>query len=124
MTRRREKKPRTFTPDHRQRLDRAAETYLRECYRNMKPARGKDFANSLDLTPEYVSWLAAQILGGSLHDFLRMKQVAYAERLLTTTPLSVQEVALRCGFGTRSTLHRWFVAVHELSPAAFRELKK
>jgi AraC-like DNA-binding protein len=124
MTRRQEKPPRVFTHDHRQRLDRAAENYLHECYRTMTPARGKDFANSLDLTPEYVSWLGAQILGGSLHDFLRMKQVAYAERLLRTTPLSVQEVAVRCGFGTRSTLHRWFVTVHDLSPAAFRELKK
>lgn len=124
MTRRQEKHPRIFTHDHRQRLDRAAENYLRECYQSMKPARGKDFANSLDLTPEYVSWLGAQILGGSLHDFLRMKQVAYAERLLRTTPLSVAEVAMRSGFGTRSTLHRWFVAVHALSPAAFRELKK
>ena len=124
MTKRREKSPRTFSPDHRQRLDRAAENYLRECYRRMQPARGKDFADTLDLTPEYVSWLGAQILGGSLHDFLRKKQVAYAEKLLRTTPLSIEEVAVRCGFGTRSTMHRWFLTVHELPPAAFRELKK
>ena len=124
MTTSRHKNPRTFTHDHRQRLQRAAENYLRECYRTKKPARGKDFADSLDLTPEYVSWLGAQILGGSLHHYLRRKQVAYAERLLRTTPLSVEEVAVRSGFGTRSTMHRWFLAVHDLTPTAFRELKK
>lgn len=124
MTNRRKKNPRKFTPDHRQRLDRAAENYLRECYQQHKPARGKDFADSLDLTPEYVSWLGSQILRGSLHDYLRRKQVAYAERMLRTTPLSIEEVAERSGFGTRSTMHRWFLAVHELSPAAFRKLNK
>ena len=124
MTTPRRKNPRTFTHDHRQRLGRAAENYLRECYQQKKPARGKDFADSLDLTPEYVSWLGAQILGGSLHDYLRRTQVVYAERLLRTTPLSVEEVAVRSGFGTRSTMHRWFLAVHGLTPTAFRELKK
>jgi AraC-like DNA-binding protein len=120
----RNRKPRTFNHDHRRRLGRAAENYLRECYRNRKPARGKDFAHSLDLTPEYVSWLAPQILGGSLHEFLRKKQVAYAVRLLKTTPLSIEEIAERSAFGTRSTMHRWFVALYDLSPAAFRALKK
>ena len=77
MATRRNKTPRTFTHGHRQGLDRAAEHYLRECYRTRKPVRGKDFARSLDLTPEYVSWLGAKILGGSLHRFLRRKQLEY-----------------------------------------------
>jgi len=117
----RKKKPRTFTHGHRQGLDRAAEHYLRECYRQKKPARGKDFARSLDLTPEYISWLGAKILGGSLHQFLRKKQLEHATQLLERTPLSVDEVAARSGFGTRSTMHRWFVETYGMGPAAFRE---
>ena len=112
MATRRKKKPRTFTHGHRQGLDRAAEHFLRECYRQKKPARGKDFARSLDLTPEYVSWLGAKILGGSLHAFLRKKQVEYAVRLLRRTPLSLEEIAARSGFGTRSTMRRWFVEAY------------
>ncbi|MEO8383277.1 MAG: AraC family transcriptional regulator [Acidobacteriota bacterium] len=118
------KKPRIFTHGHRQGLDRAAEHFLRDCYRRKKPARGKDFAQSLDMTPEYVSWLGAKILGESLHQFLRRKQVEYAARLLRRTPLSVEEIAARSGFGTRSTMHRWFVQAHGMGPAAFRERKK
>ena len=120
----RPKKPRTFTHGHRQGLDRAAEHYLRECYRTRKPVRGKDFARSLDLTPEYVSWLGAKILGGSLHRFLRRKQLEYAARLLRRTPLSIEEVAARSGFGTRSTMHRWFVEAYGMGPASFREREK
>jgi len=124
MATRRKRKPRTFTHGHRQGLDRAAEHYLRECYRQKKPARGKDFARSLDLSPEYVSWLAAKILGGSLHRFLRKKQIEYAARLLRRTPLSVEEIAARSGFGTRSTMHRWFVDAYGMSPAAFRARRR
>lgn len=121
MGTRRKKKQRTFTPRHRQGFVRAAEHFLRDCYRQKKPARGKDFARSLDLTPEYVSWLAAQVLGESLQAFLRGKQVEHAARLLRRTPLSVEEIAERSGFGTRSAMHRWFVKAYGIGPAAFRE---
>lgn len=119
-----QKKTRTFTPRHRQGLARAAEHFLRDCYRHKRPARSKDFARSLGLTPEYVSWLAAHVLGEPLQRFLRSRQVEYAERLLRRTPLSIEEIAARSGFGSRSTMHRWFVEAHGVGPADFRELKK
>ena len=121
MTTRRKKKPRTFTPGHRHGLDHAAEHFLRECYRLKKPARAKDFARSLNLTPEYTSWLGSQVLGGLL-GFLRRKQVAHAAKLLRRTPLSVEEIAARSAFGSRSAMHRWFVHVYGMAPAAFRSL--
>lgn len=124
MVTRRKKKPRTFTHGHRQGLNRAADHFLRDCYRQKKPARGKDFARSLERTPEYVSWLAAKVLGESLQVFLRKKQVEHAAKMLRRTPLSVEEIAVRSGFGTRSSMHRWFVKVHGIGPAAFRERKK
>jgi AraC-like DNA-binding protein len=124
MATRRKKKPRTFTQWHGQGLGRAAQRYLRGCYRQKKPARAKDFARSLDLTPEYASWLGAKVLGETLQQFLRKEQVEYAARLLRRTPLSVEEIAARSAFGTRSAMHRWFVKVYGMGPAAFRELKK
>ena len=78
----------------------------------------------LGLTPEYVSWLAAKILGKSLQAFLREKQAAYAARLLRITPLTVDEIAIQSGFGTPATFYRWFVAIYGMTPAAFRRLKK
>ena len=94
--------------------------FLRECYRLKKRAQVKDFAQSLHMTPEHVSSLGAQV--GGLLAFLRRKQVEHAARLLRRTPLSVEEIAARSAFGTRSAMHRWFVEVYGMGPAAFREL--
>ncbi|MGZ5441676.1 MAG: helix-turn-helix domain-containing protein [Thermoanaerobaculia bacterium] len=120
------KNARVFTHAHRQRLDRAAEHYLRKCYRTNNAARASEFAVELGLTPEYVSWLATKILGKSLRDYLREKQVKYAAWLLRTMPadVTVEEIAIRSGFGTPRTLYRCFENRYGTSPGAFRGLKK
>ena len=121
----RPRRRRTFTHAHRQRLERAAEHYLRACYRNTTAARASEFAQFLGVHHVYLSTIAPQILGGkSLRDFLRQKQLAYAEQLLRTTPLYIEEVALRCGFGTIGTFYRWFNASYGMPPGTFREVKK
>ena len=122
----RKRKPRVFTHGHRQRLDRAAEHYLRKCYRSNSAARASEFAAELGLTPEYVSWLAAKILGKSLRAYLREKQAVYAAWLLRTLPaeITVEEIALRAGFGTPGTLYRCFLDKYGTTPGAFRGLKK
>ena len=121
----RTRRRRTFTYAHRQRLDRAAEHYLRTCYREKTAARASEFAQFLGVHHVYLSAIAPQITGGkSLRDFLREKQLAYAEQLLRTTPLDIKEIALRCGFGTIGTFYRWFQARHGMPPGQFREVKK
>lgn len=118
------RRPRTFTHAHRQRLDRAAAHYLRDCYRLGTAARVSEFAAYLGRNPDYLSRTAGAIAGISLRSFLRAKQLAYAEQLLRTTPLKVREIALRAGFGTTSTLYRCFRALHGVPPGAFREVMK
>ena len=79
----------------------------------------------LNRNPDYLTRLAASILGGaSLLDFLRKMQMEEAERLLRVTNLSVAEVALRAGFGTVATFYRRFRESHRTSPAAFRQVRK
>ena len=115
---------RTFTHLHRQRLERAAEVYLRDCYRRSTAARVTEFAARLGVTAEYLSRVAAEILGMPIRDFLRQQQIAYAVQLLKTTPLPAEEIALRSGFGTVGTFYRWFHATQGTTPRAFREVKK
>lgn len=52
------------------------------------------------------------------------KQLEYAERLLTITPLPVREIARRAGFGTTSTFNRCFRQRHGITPTGFREVRK
>jgi AraC-like DNA-binding protein len=115
------RRPRTFTDDHRQRLERAAAHYLRDCYRRGTAARVSEFAMFLGRNRDYLSRTAHAIAGISLRQFLRAKQLAYAEQLLRATPLRVDEIALRAGFGTTSTFYRCFRAMHGIPPAAFRD---
>lgn len=116
---------RTFTHAHRQRLERASEHYLRICYQNKTAARASELAQFLGVHHVYLSTIAPQITGGQhLRDFLREKQLTYAEQLLRTTPLHIEEIALRCGFGTIGTFYRWFNTRHGMPPGAFREIKK
>ena len=120
----RRRAPRTFTDDHRKRLDRSVTLYLRHCYRAATAARVSEFATFLGRNRDYISRTAAAILGLSLREFLRAKQLSYAAQLLRTTPLPMTEIALRAGFGTTSTFYRCFTALHDMPPARFREVMK
>jgi len=115
---------RKFTFDHRRRLERAIDVYLRWCYGRETAARTSELAERLGVRPQYLSWVAPKILGRPLRIVLRQKQLKEAERLLRHTPLPIEEVALRAAFGTPSTFYRWFMEKHEITPAAFRELNK
>jgi AraC-like DNA-binding protein len=61
---------------------------------------------------------------GCRSGILRQQQIAYAVRLVKTTSLTAEEIALRSGFGTVATFYRWFQSVHGTTPGAFREVKK
>jgi AraC-like DNA-binding protein len=116
-------KERTFTHAHRQRMERAVAVYLRWCYQNKTAARASEFAERLGVQPQYLSSIAPKILQKPLRIFLRERQLAEAERLLTQTTLSVEEIALHAAFGTPMTLRRWFTKKHGVPPTHFRELK-
>ena len=66
----------------------------------------------------------ASIVGMPLREYLRKKQLDEAERLLTTTPLEVGEIAMCTGFGTESTFFRCFRKVYGMTPGQFREVRK
>ena len=85
-------------------------------------SRASELAADLELTPEYVSFLAAQVLGMSLHDYLRRKQAEYAAWLLRTLPpeITIEEIALRSAFGTVRTFYRCFREAYGMTPGAFR----
>jgi len=110
----------TYTHLDRQRLERAAAHYLRDCYRQRTAARVSEFAAYLGVTAAHLSRTASAIVGMPVRDFLRAKQLGYSAQLLRTTPLPIEEIALRCGFGTASTFYRWFTAAYGTTPGAFR----
>lgn len=123
-TTRKHRTPRVFTHAHRQRLDRAVSHYLDDCYERKTAARVSEFAAFLERNPEYLSRIVLGIVGMTLREYLRSKQLEEAERLLTTTPLPIAEIALHAGFGTTSTFYRCFKQARDTTPGSFREVRK
>jgi AraC-like DNA-binding protein len=123
-TKGKQRKPRTFTHFHRQRLDRAVTHYLDYCYVKKTAARVSEFAAFLKRNPEYLTRTTAAIAGVTLRKYLRRKQLEEAERLLLETPSYMREIALHAGFGTISTLYRCFKQAYGMAPGAFRKVRK
>ena len=98
--------------------------YLRDCFRRKTRATVGELAAILGCHPDYLTRTAGSMLGASLLDYFRSRQIEEAERLITVTTLSMNEIALRAGFGTVSTFYRHFREAHGMSPGAFRKVRK
>jgi AraC family transcriptional regulator of arabinose operon len=57
-----------------------------------------------------------------LHEYLRKRQLARAEHLLRTTPLSIEDVAAASAFGTAWAFYRHFKAAYGTTPGAYRQI--
>lgn len=104
----------------RQRLERSAEVFLDLCYARQVPARASGYARHLELTRQHVARKTLAALGVSTRDYLRSRQLAYAERLLRTTSYSTVEIAAMSAFGTHPTFYRAFKAAYGMTPGEYR----
>ncbi|HKS23684.1 MAG TPA: helix-turn-helix transcriptional regulator [Thermoanaerobaculia bacterium] len=82
--------------------------------------RCDEYTAWLRMSRPYLSTLAQKVLGMSLHKFLRSKQLEHAQKLLLTTPSSIQLIAIRSGFGTETTFSRHFRAAFGITPGQYR----
>jgi AraC family transcriptional regulator len=112
---------RRLTPADRPRIERAAEHYLQSCYQKRTAVRVDEFAAVLGVTPQHLGRVLPAIIGTSIRNFLRRRQLQRAAALLESTPLSTTDVALGSGFGTRSTFFRCFQAAFGQTPTEYRE---
>lgn len=108
--------------EHRERLERATELYLRACYETRTAARADEFAKYLRIARPQLSRIVPEIVGMPLRRYLRARQLAYAQRLLLTMPtaVSIDEIAIACAFGTPWTFYRCFRAAFGITPGEYR----
>jgi AraC-like DNA-binding protein len=104
----------------RQRIERAADLYLEECYARRTAARVSELAQQLELTREHVTRTVSDSLGMSLLEFLRARQLRRAQHLLRTTSLSTVQIAAASGFGTTPAFYRSFKAAFRMTPGQYR----
>jgi AraC-like DNA-binding protein len=105
----------------RHRLQRSIELYLRDCFAKRSVARVSELAERLGANRTYVSRIVPAILGMSLGEALREKQLEHAKELLAHSSLKVSEIAAASAFGTERSFFRSFRRAFGVTPSAFRK---
>jgi AraC-like DNA-binding protein len=78
------------------------------------------YASQLHLAPKYLSNVIRQTLGISPNVYINRALLRQAKSLLSSTLLSVQEIADRLGFHNQSHFGTFFKRMTGVSPSAFR----
>ncbi|MFA5326882.1 MAG: AraC family transcriptional regulator [Prolixibacteraceae bacterium] len=80
------------------------------------------FASKLNLSPKYLSDCLKQLTGLTTQQLIHDKLIEHAKEILSTTELSISEIAYRLGFEFPQSFSKLFKAKTKLSPLEFRQL--
>jgi transcriptional regulator GlxA family with amidase domain len=108
------------TPTHYERLLRAVELYLQECYDVHTAARVSELAEFVGIDRRRLATIFRQVLGESPSKVLLKQRLDYACLLLRTTPLAITDIAVRTAFGTERTFYRAFLRAFDATPEEYR----
>ena len=97
---------------------RSITAYIREHY--MEPLDNARIAAVFRYHPNYINRLMVEHTGLSLHAYLNRYRMDRAMSLLSSTTLTVSEVAARVGFSELSHFSKTFRRFTGYAPAAFR----
>lgn len=86
-----------------------------------EPLTLDDLAREAGLAPRYLCRLFRQVTGRTPIDYLNYYRIECAAELLCTTPDSITDIALQCGFGDVSYFSRVFRHLKEQSPGEYRQ---
>ncbi|MEH6679804.1 MAG: helix-turn-helix transcriptional regulator [Sediminicola sp.] len=79
-------------------------------------------ASQLNLSPKYLSDCLKELTGQSTQQLIHDKLIEKAKEALTTTDLSVSEIAYQLGFGFPQSFSKIFKQKTNLTPLEFRQL--
>jgi AraC-like DNA-binding protein len=96
-----------------------ATDYIHSCYD--RPIALADLGAAAALSPHHLLRLFKLVNGCTPREYLQAKRARVAARLITTTELTLEEIAHRVGFEDRSTLRRQLCRVYG---ANARQLRK
>ena len=96
------------------------EQYLDRCFATEEPPRVSELAVVLGISREKLSRAFASAYREPLSAYLKRRQLAHAQTLLSASDLSTTRIAYLCGFGTRRTFYRAFRRGAAMSPDEYR----
>ena len=81
-----------------------------------------DIANMSGFSKFYFSRMFRQFTNVSFYKYVNMKRIAKASELLTEPQNSITDVAINCGFSSRSSFIRMFKIIKGCTPTEFRNM--
>ncbi|MEM6719967.1 MAG: helix-turn-helix domain-containing protein [Bacteroidota bacterium] len=81
----------------------------------------KNVSNNLNLSPNYLSKILKTLTGKTTQEFIHEKLIHVAKEQLSTTDLSVNEIAYGFGFGHPQSFGKLFKKKTKLTPLEFRK---
>ena len=82
----------------------------------------EEVADSLDITPEYLSTLFNREMGENFTSFLKKFRISHAKRLLKETDKKISDIALEVGYSDPKYFSRVFKMEEGISPGEYRAL--
>ena len=101
-----------------------ADIYVQHCLRHGTPPHVNELASRLGLSASQLSRKFRQEAGLRASTHLKNARMMCARQLLAQTALPLEEIARRCGFGTVTSFHRWFLRVTGITPGEYRKSLK
>ena len=98
--------------------------YLERCFAEQTPPRVGELAMCLDLEACTLSRRFERATGVKLLAYMRAKKLDHAASLLAASEDPVEAIAVRSGFGSRSSFFREFSEAFALSPAEYRSWRQ
>ncbi|WP_116788761.1 helix-turn-helix domain-containing protein [Flavobacterium psychrotrophum] len=105
-----------------QKLDDLLENYLsNEATVNQGLPTVHYLAEKLNLTPSYLSDMLRSLIGQNAQQYIHAKLIDKAKELLSSTTLSMSQIAYQLGFEHSQSFSRLFKTKTSLSPLEFRQ---
>jgi YesN/AraC family two-component response regulator len=95
--------------------------YINSAYVNVDFCLGS-ISKEFDLTEVYISQFFKEQIGVNFSTYLERLRMETACKLLTSTKLSVKEIALRTGFSNANTFTRAFKRFEGITPSGYRNI--
>lgn len=106
--------------DERDWYRRGVETYLDASYRAGTRATPSEFATLFRTERSTLARTFRRLFGKTPLQYFRSQQLLYAAKLLRRSPLTVDQITVTAGLGTRSTFFRLFSAHFGMTPDQYR----
>lgn len=82
------------------------------------------YAQQMHITPQHLSTVVKKVLGMTITDLIAQFVIIDAQTKLTSTDLSIKEIAEELNFEDMSTFGKYFKRYTELSPRQYRSSKQ